>query len=62
MDQKCDRLYPSAPLENNDLEQKLEEKLNDVNSFNNHINNIKKWLHTSKIKTTNPKRIKCIKH
>ena len=41
MDRKCDRLYPSAPLENIDLEQRLEKKINDVNSFNNHINNIK---------------------
>ena len=39
MDQRSDRLYPSAPLENNDLEQLLEKKLNDVNCFNNHINN-----------------------
>ena len=44
MDQKCDRLYPSAPLENIDLEQRLEKKLNDVNSFNNHINNIKEMI------------------
>ena len=43
MDQKCDRLYPSAPLENIDLEQRLEKK-NDVNSFNNHINNIKEMI------------------
>ena len=42
MDQICDRLYPSAPLENKDIEQRLEKKLNDVNSFNNSINNIKK--------------------
>ena len=39
MDQKTDRLYSSAPSENIDLEQKLEKKTNDVNSFNNHINN-----------------------
>ena len=44
MDQKTDRLYPSAPLENNDLEQQLEKKLNDVNNFNNHINRIKKMI------------------
>ena len=44
MDQKCDRLYPSAPLENTDLEQRLERKLKDVNSFNNHINNIKEMI------------------
>ena len=41
MDQKCDRLYPSAPIENIDSEQRLEKKLNEVNSFNNSINNIK---------------------
>ena len=44
MDQKCDRLYPSAPLGNNDLEQRLEKKINDVNSFNNHVNNIKEMI------------------
>ena len=44
MEQKCDRLYPSAPLENNDLEQRLEKKTNDVNSFNNSINNIKQMI------------------
>ena len=42
MEQKTDRLYPSAPLlESIDLEKRLEKKINDVNSFNNHINNIK---------------------
>ena len=41
---KCDRLYPSIPLENVDLEQRLEKKINDVNSFNNHINNIKEMI------------------
>ena len=42
MEQKCDKLYPSAPLlEKIDLEKRLEKKINDVNSFNNHINNIK---------------------
>ena len=45
MDQKCDTLYPSAPLEKDiNLEQRLEEKLNDVNSFNNHISNIKEMI------------------
>ena len=44
MDRKCDRFYPSAPLENNDLEKRLEEKLNDVSSFNNHISNILKEM------------------
>ena len=46
MEQKCDRLYPSAPFENKniDLEQRLEKKLNDVKSFNNHINNIEEMI------------------
>ena len=26
MDKKCDRLYPSSPLEKEDLEQRLEKK------------------------------------
>ena len=45
MDQKCDKLYPNAPLlENIDLEKRLEKKINDVNSFNNHISNIKEMI------------------
>ena len=45
MEQKYDKLYPSAPLlENIDLEKSLEKRLNDVNSFNNHINNIEKMI------------------
>ena len=46
MDQKPDYLYPSALFEkkNDDLEQRLEKKVNDVNSFNNHINNIKEMI------------------
>ena len=57
MDQKCDRLYPSAPLENVHLEQRLEEKLNDVNSFNNHINNIKEMITYFKDKNNKSKKI-----
>ena len=57
MEQTTDRLYPSAPLEKNiDLEQRLEKKNIDVNSFNNHINNIRKRLHISKTKTINQRR------
>ena len=42
MEQKCDRLNPTAPLlEKIDLEKQLEKKINDVNSFNNHVNNLK---------------------
>ena len=45
MEQKCDKLYPSAPLlQNIDLEKRLEKKINDVNSFNNHINNIREMI------------------
>ena len=45
MDQKTDKLYPSAPLlENIDLEKRLEKKINDANSFNNHISNIKEMI------------------
>ena len=45
MEQKCDKLYPSAPLlENIDLKKRLEKKINDVNSFNNYINNIKEMI------------------
>ena len=40
MEQRTDRLCPSAPLENNVLKQRLEKKMNDVCSFNNSINNI----------------------
>ena len=51
MDQKCDRLYPSAPLEKYiNLEQRLVKKLNDVNSFYNHISNIKEMITHSKDK------------
>ena len=41
MEQKLDRLYLSALSEIIDLEQRLEKKLNDVNSFINHVNNSK---------------------
>ena len=45
MDQKTDKLYPSAPLlEKFDLEKRLQKKINDVNSFNNHANNIKERI------------------
>ena len=67
MEQKCDRLYPTAPLENIDLEQRLEKKINDVNSFNNHVNNIKEMItyfkdknHKSKKKYKNYKTLNTI--
>ena len=57
MDQKCDRLYPTAPLlENTDLEKRIEKKLNDVNSFNNHINNIKEMINYFKDKNNKSKK------
>ena len=57
MEQKCDKLYPSAPLlENIDLEKRLEKKLNDVNSFNNHINNIKEMITYFKDKNNKSKK------
>ena len=57
MEQKCDKLYPSAPLlENIDLEKRLEKRINDVNSFNNHINNIKEMITYFKDKTNKSKK------
>ena len=44
MEQKSERLYPSLAIENTDLEQRLAKRINDVNSFNNHINNIKEMI------------------
>ena len=46
MEQKTDRLYPYAPLENkiDDLERRIEKRLSDVNSFNNSKNNIKEMI------------------
>ena len=56
MNQKCDRLYPSAALEKDiDLEQRLEKRFYDVNSFNNHINNIKEMITYSKDKNNKSK-------
>ena len=57
MEQKCDKLYPSAPLlENIDLEKRLEKKINDVNSFNNHVNNIKEMITFFKDKNNKSKK------
>ena len=56
MEQKSEKLYPSAPLENVDLEQRLEQKINDVNSFNNHINNINEMITYFKTRTISQKR------
>ena len=57
MEQKCEKLYPSAPLlENIDLEKQLEKRINDVNSFNNHINNIKEMITCFKDKNNKSKK------
>ena len=57
MEQKCDKLYPSAPLlENIDLEKRLEKKINDVNSLNNHINNLKEMITNFKDKNHKSKK------
>ena len=57
MEQKCDKLYQSAPLlENIDLEKRLEKKINDVNSFNNHISNIKEMITYFKDKNNKSKK------
>ena len=53
MEQKTTKLSPSAPLENIDLEQRLEKQLNNVNSFGNSINNTKEMITYFKYK--NPK-------
>ena len=68
MEAKTDKLHPSAPLlENIDLEKRLEKKINDANSFNNHINNIKEMItyfkdknHESKKKYKNYKTLDTI--
>ena len=41
MEQVIDILYPSAAIENNDLEQRLEKEINDVNCCNKRIYTIK---------------------
>ena len=57
METKTERLYPSAPLlENIDLEKRLERKINDVNSFNNHISNIKEMITYFKDKNNKSKK------
>ena len=56
METKTDRLYHSAPLENIDLERRIEIRLSDVNSFNNSIINIKKMITYFKDKNNNSKK------
>ena len=57
MEAKTDKLYPLAPLlENIDLEKRLEKRINDINSFNNHIGNIKEMISYFKDKNHKSKR------
>ena len=56
MEQKCDRLYPRAPLQQDNLEQRLEKKLNNINSFNNHVNNNKEMITYFKDKNNKSKK------
>ena len=58
MGQRTDRLYPSALFKNKnfDLQQRLERTLNDVNSFNNHINKIKEMITYFKDKNNESKK------
>ena len=57
MEAKIDKLYPSAPLlESIDLEKRLEKRINDVNSFINHISNIKEMITYFKDKNNKSKK------
>ena len=58
MDQKTDRLYPSASLEvkNDELEHRIEKRLSDVNSFNNHISSINEMITFFKDKNNKSKK------
>ena len=67
MEQGTDKLYLCAPLENIDLEQRLEKKMKDVDSFNNHMSNITEMIkyfqdknHESKKKYKNYKTLNTI--
>ena len=58
MEQKTDRLYPSAPTENKniDREQRLEKKLNAVISFNISSKNIEEMITYFKDKNNKSKK------
>ena len=57
MEAKTDKLYPTAPvLENNDLEKRQEKKINEVNSFINHVNNNKEMITYFKDKNKKSKK------
>ena len=44
MEQKTRRLFRTVPLENNDLEQRLEKKIKNVNTFRNSIKKTKNLI------------------
>ena len=50
------KFNPSAPLEKDALEQRLERKINDVNSFNTSINYIKEMIKYFIDKNNKPKK------
>ena len=50
------KLYPSAPFENNDLEEGLEKKWTMYTVLITQLSTLKKWLLTSKMKNINEKR------
>ena len=58
MEQKTERFYLSAPLENKilEIEQRLEKKYNNVNSFLNSIFIFKEMISSLKDYTINQKR------
>ena len=56
------KFYPSALLEKDDLEQRLEKKLNDVNSFNNSISNNKEKITNFKNKIYKKKEIQKVQN
>ena len=65
MEQEREKLHPRSPLENKkfDLEQRLKKKINDVNSFNNSVNNHEEMITYIKDKKhTSKKNIKFTEH
>ena len=58
MEQRSNKLYPSVLLMTSDQnrKQRIENQLNDVNSSNNHLNNIKEMIFYFKDKNHNSKK------
>ena len=57
MQRKTPMLYSSTPLENNDLEQRIEKRLSDASSSSNSIKNNKEMIVYYGEKIINPKRL-----